>query len=47
MGNIKQQSKKRGMSNPEIASLLGVPETELQKAFKMIKEEKTEKMNMK
>lgn len=39
MGNIKQQSKKRGMSNPEIASLLGVPETELQKAFKMIKEE--------
>lgn len=43
MGNIKQQSKKRGMSNPEIASLLGVPETELQKAFKMIKEEKQRK----
>ena len=29
------------MSNPEIASLLGVPETELQKAFKMINEEKS------
>ena len=27
------------MSNPEIAALLGVPETELQDAFKMIKEE--------
>lgn len=29
------------MSNPEIAALLGVPETELQNAFNMIKEEKT------
>jgi len=28
------------MSNPEIAALLGVPETELQNAFNMIKEEK-------
>ena len=44
---LSNNLKKRGMSNPEIASLLGVPETELQKAFKMIKEEKTEKMNMK
>lgn len=35
------------MSNPEIASLLGIPESELQDAFKMIKEEKTEKMNIK
>ena len=43
---LSNNLKKRGMSNPEIASLLGVPETELQKAFKMIKE-KTEKMNMK
>ncbi|MDY4028511.1 MAG: Rpn family recombination-promoting nuclease/putative transposase [Butyrivibrio crossotus] len=37
---LSNNLKKRGMSNPEIASLLGVPETELQKAFKMIKEEK-------
>jgi len=44
---LSNNLKKRGMSNPEIASLLGVPETELQKAFKMIKEEKTEKMNTK
>ena len=44
---LSNNLKKRGMSNPEIASLLGVPETESQKAFKMIKEEKTEKMNMK
>ena len=44
---LSNNLKKRGMSNPEIASLLGVPETELQKAFKMIKEEKTEQMNMK
>ena len=44
---LSNNLKKRGMSNPEIATLLGVPETELQKAFKMIKEEKTEKMNMK
>ena len=44
---LSNNLKKRGMSNPEIASLLGVPEIELQKAFKMIKEEKTEKMNMK
>ena len=36
---LSNNLKKRGMSNPEIASLLGVPETELQKAFKMIKEE--------
>ena len=44
---LSNNLKNRGMSNPEIASLLGVPETELQKAFKMIKEEKTEKMNTK
>ena len=44
---LSNNLKKRGMSNPEIASLLGVPETELQKAFKMIKEEKTEKINTK
>ena len=37
---LSNNLKKRGMSNPEIAALLGVPETELQKAFKMIKEEK-------
>ena len=37
---LSNNLKKRGMSNPEIASLLGVPETELQDAFKMIKEEK-------
>ena len=36
---LSNNLKKRGMSNPEIAALLGVPETELQKAFKMIKEE--------
>ena len=36
---LSNNLKKRGMSNPEIASLLGVSETELQKAFKMIKEE--------
>ena len=40
---LSNNLKKRGMSNPEIASLLGVPETELQKAFKMIKEEKNRK----
>ena len=44
---LSNNLKKRGISNPEIASLLGVPDTELQKAFKMIKEEKTEQMNMK
>ena len=38
---LSNNLKKRGMSNPEIASLLGVPETELQKAFKMINEEKS------
>ena len=37
---LSNNLKKRGMSNPEIASLLGVPETELQNAFNMIKEEK-------
>ena len=37
---LSNNLKKRGMSNPEIASLLGVPETELQDAFDMIKEEK-------
>ena len=37
---LSNNLKKRGMSNPEIAALLGVPETELQNAFKMIKEEK-------
>jgi ABC-type dipeptide/oligopeptide/nickel transport system ATPase component len=37
---LSNNLKKRGMSNPEIAALLGVPETELQDAFKMIKEEK-------
>ncbi len=36
---LSNNLKKRGMSNPEIAALLGVPETELQDAFKMIKEE--------
>ena len=36
---LSNNLKKRGMSNPEIAALLGVPETELQNAFKMIKEE--------
>ena len=40
---LSNNLKKRGMSNPEIASLLGVSETELQKAFKMIKEEKNRK----
>ena len=44
---LSNNLKKRGMSNPEIASLLGIPESELQDAFKMIKEEKTEKMNTK
>ena len=38
---LSNNLKKRGMSNPEIASLLGVPETELQKAFKMINGEKS------
>ena len=37
---LSNNLKKRGMSNPEIASLLGIPESELQDAFKMIKEEK-------
>ena len=37
---LSNNLKKRGMSNPEIAALLGVPETELQNAFNMIKEEK-------
>ena len=37
---LSNNLKKRGMSNPEIASLLGIPESELQNAFKMIKEEK-------
>ena len=37
---LSNNLKKRGMSNPEIASLLGIPERELQDAFKMIKEEK-------
>ena len=37
---LSKNLKKRGMSNPEIAALLGVPETELQNAFNMIKEEK-------
>ena len=37
---LSNNLKKRGMSNPEIAALLGVPETELQDAFDMIKEEK-------
>ena len=36
---LSNNLKKRGMSNPEIASLLGIPESELQDAFKMIKEE--------
>ena len=37
---LSNNLKKRGMSNPEIAALLGVPETELQNAFNMIKEER-------
>ena len=37
---LSNNLKKRGISNHEIASLLGVPETELQDAFDMIKEEK-------
>ena len=37
---LSNNLKKRGMSNPEIASLLGIPESELQDAFKVIKEEK-------
>ena len=37
---LSNNLKKRGMSNPEIASLLGIPESELQNAFNMIKEEK-------
>ena len=40
---LSNNLKKRGMSNPEIASLLGVPETELQKAFKFINGKKSKK----